>query len=45
VPARNPAPDLKDALRPVESRHHAAIVDPKGASQLLRNVMATRATR
>jgi len=33
---RNPAPDLKDALRPVESRHHAAIVDPAKAVELLR---------
>jgi len=37
---RNPAPDLKDALRPVESRHHAAIVDPVQAGALLRDVMA-----
>jgi integrase len=37
---RNPAPDLRDALRPVESRNHAAIVDPKGAGELLRAVMA-----
>ena len=26
---RNPAVDLKDALRPVPTRHHAAIIDPK----------------
>ncbi len=25
---RNPAADLRDALRPVPTRHHAAIVDP-----------------
>ena len=37
---RNPAPDLRDALRPVESRNHAAIVDPKGTGELLRAVMA-----
>jgi integrase len=37
---RNPAADLRDALRPVESRHHAAIVDPKGAGELLRDMMA-----
>lgn len=37
---RNPAPDLKDALRPVESRHHAAIVDPVQGGALLRDVMA-----
>ncbi|EWS53069.1 integrase arm-type DNA-binding domain-containing protein [Methylibium sp. T29] len=37
---RNPAGDLKDALRPVESRHHAAIVDPKLGGELLRDMMA-----
>lgn len=37
---RNPAADLRDALRPVQSRHHAAIVDPKGAGELLRDMMA-----
>lgn len=37
---RNPAADLKDALKPVQSRHHAAIVDPKQAGALLRDVMA-----
>ncbi len=37
---RNPAVDLQDALRPVESRHHAAIVDPVQAGTLLRDVMA-----
>ena len=37
---RNPAADLKDALRPVETRHHAAIVDPKAAGALLRDMMA-----
>jgi integrase len=37
---RNPAADLKDALRPVPTRHHAAIVDPVGAGKLLRDVMA-----
>lgn len=36
---RNPAADLKDALRPVPTRHHAAIVDPVGAGKLLRDVM------
>lgn len=36
---RNPATDLKDALRPVPTRHHAAIVDPVGAGKLLRDVM------
>jgi integrase len=38
--SRNPAPDLKDALPPVTSRHHAAIVEPKQAGELLRAVMA-----
>jgi len=37
---RNPAADLKDALKPVQSRHHAAIVDPVGAGKLLRDVEA-----
>lgn len=37
---RNPAADLRDALRPVVSRHHAAIVDPVHAGKLLRDVMA-----
>ena len=37
---RNPAADLRDALKPVQSRHHAAIVDPKQAGALLRDVMA-----
>jgi integrase len=37
---RNPAADLKDALRPVQTRHHAAIVDPVGVGKLLRDVMA-----
>lgn len=33
---RNPAADLRDALPPVLSRHHAAIVEPKKAGELLR---------
>lgn len=33
---RNPAADLRDALKPVQSRHHAAIVDPSEVSNLLR---------
>ena len=37
---RNPAADLRDALRPVPTRHHAAIVDPKRAGELLRDMMA-----
>lgn len=36
---RNPAADLKDALRPVPTRHHAAIIDPKLGGQLLRDMM------
>jgi integrase len=37
---RNPAADLKDALKPVDTKHHAAIVEPKAAGALLRDVMA-----
>lgn len=33
---RNPAADLRDALRPAPSRHHAAIVEPAKVSELLR---------
>jgi len=36
----NPAADLQDALKPVHSRHHAAIVEPKEAGALLRDVLA-----
>jgi integrase len=32
---RNPAADLRDALQPVPTRHHAAIVEPKQAGELL----------
>jgi integrase len=35
---RNPAADLRDALRPVRVRHHAAIVDPKQTGDLLRTM-------
>lgn len=35
----NPAADLRGALRPVPTRHHAAIVDPKRAAELLRDMM------
>jgi integrase len=35
---RNPAADLRDALPPVVTRHHAAIVDPKRAAELLRSM-------
>ena len=36
---RNPAADLKDALRPVPTRHHAAIIDPKLGGELLRDMI------
>ncbi len=39
---RNPAADLKDALQPVQTRHLAAITNPKGAAQLLRDMMGYR---
>lgn len=32
----NPAGDLRDALPPVPTRHHAAVTDPKRAAELLR---------
>lgn len=34
--SRNPAADLRDALPPVPTRHHAAVTDPKRAGELLR---------
>lgn len=37
---RDVAADLKDALRPVPTRHHAAIVDPTLAAALLRDMEA-----
>ena len=37
---RNPAADLADALQPVKTRHHAAIVDPIGVGTLLRDIAA-----
>jgi integrase len=37
---RDVAADLKDALRPVPTRHHAAIVDPTPAAALLRDMEA-----
>lgn len=37
---RNLAADLKDALPPVPARNFAAIVDPKRAGELLRDMMA-----
>ncbi|MEY4750387.1 MAG: hypothetical protein RIQ60_2601 [Pseudomonadota bacterium] len=36
--SRNPAADLRDALRPVKTRHHAALVDPQQVAQLLRGI-------
>jgi len=36
--ARNPAGDLRDALPPVHTRHHAAIVEPAKAAELLRTM-------
>jgi integrase len=35
---RNPAADLRDALKPVLVKHHAAITDPKRVGELLRAV-------
>lgn len=37
---RNPAADLRDALKPVQTRHHAAIVDPTAVGKLLRDATA-----
>ncbi len=37
--ARNPAADIRDALKPVPTRHHAAITDPKRAGELLRDMV------
>jgi hypothetical protein len=34
----NPAADLRDALPPVPTRHHAAIVDPQRVGELLRAI-------
>lgn len=33
---RDPTPDLRDALVPIQARHHAAIIEPKRAGELLR---------
>ncbi|MDD4887582.1 MAG: site-specific integrase, partial [Thiomonas sp.] len=35
---RNPAADLRDALKPVQTRHHAAIIDPLALGKLLRDM-------
>ena len=37
---RNPAADLREALPPVPTRHHAAIVDPGRVGELLRAIDA-----
>jgi integrase len=37
---RNPAGDLRDALPPVQTKHLAAIVEPKRAGELLRDMAA-----
>ncbi|MFO1225956.1 tyrosine-type recombinase/integrase [Roseateles sp.] len=34
--ARNPAADLRDALRPVQARHHAALTEPAEVAKLMR---------
>ena len=36
---RDPSRDLRDAMRPVEARHHAAIVEPAPAALLLRDLV------
>lgn len=33
---RDPTGDLRDALKPIQTRHHAAIIDPQRAGELLR---------
>jgi integrase len=33
---RDPTPDLRDALVPIQARHHAAIIEPKRVAELLR---------
>lgn len=35
---RDPSADLRDALKPVQTRHHAAITDPKRVGELLRAI-------
>lgn len=35
---RDPSGDLRGALPPVKSRHHASITDPKGVGELLRAI-------
>lgn len=36
--SRNPAADLRDALKPVMTRHHAALVDPHEVEKLLKDM-------
>lgn len=38
--SRNPAADLREALPPVPTRHHAAIIDPGRVGELLRAIDA-----
>lgn len=35
---RNPATDLRDALKPLQVRHMGAILDPQRAGELMRNI-------
>ena len=35
---RDPTGDIRDALKPSPSKHHAAIVDPKGAGKLMADI-------
>jgi len=35
---RNPAADLRDALKPLQVRHMGAILDPQRAGELMRNI-------
>jgi integrase len=35
---RDPAADLRDALKPIQTKHHAAITDPKRTGELLRAI-------
>lgn len=38
VCGRNPAQDLRDALQPVQTKHHAALVAPAAVAALLRDI-------
>lgn len=35
---RNPAADLRDALKPADTKHMAAVVEPDGAGKLMRSI-------